>query len=185
MDGGLRFGVRILMLWGVVIPQIALGAYVGLANTELYDVYSVCGRAWPLSPMTDQHLGGLITWIPGRDDERDRCAGRVPALAARGCTRRYAAGRVGGLKAMQGHLWRYRAHWRTLLVGALLTLALAGCGSGPEWRLRDVSGLMSELEFELTRAADGQRVTEQAYRGKVTVLFFGFTNRPDICPVTL
>ncbi len=64
MDGGLGFGVRLLMLWAVMIPQIALGAYVGLANTELYDVYSVCGRAWPLSPMTDQQLGGLITWIP-------------------------------------------------------------------------------------------------------------------------
>ncbi len=64
LDGGLGFGTRILMLWMVMIPQIALGAYVGLANVELYDVYSVCGRAWPLSPMTDQRLGGLITWIP-------------------------------------------------------------------------------------------------------------------------
>ncbi|HKJ96016.1 MAG TPA: cytochrome c oxidase assembly protein [Gammaproteobacteria bacterium] len=64
LDGGLRFGTRIVMLWLVMIPQIMLGAYIGLSHSELYDVYSVCGRAWPISAMTDQRLGGLITWIP-------------------------------------------------------------------------------------------------------------------------
>jgi len=64
-DGGLGFGVRVLLLWAVMIPQIAIGAYIGLATGVLYDVYAVCGRAWPLSPLTDQQIGGLITWIPG------------------------------------------------------------------------------------------------------------------------
>lgn len=77
------------------------------------------------------------------------------------------------------------ARSRVLLITAALVMAVAGCSSEPEWRLRDVSGLMPELEFELTRAADGQQITAQAYEGKVTVLFFGFTNCPDICPVTL
>ena len=63
-SGGLGFGLRILLLWAVMIPQIVLGAHIGLADTILYDVYSVCGRAWPLAPMTDQQIGGLITWIP-------------------------------------------------------------------------------------------------------------------------
>lgn len=63
-SGGLGFGLRILLLWAIMIPQIVLGAHIGLADTILYDVYSVCGRAWPLAPMTDQQLGGLITWIP-------------------------------------------------------------------------------------------------------------------------
>ncbi|MEJ2059412.1 MAG: cytochrome c oxidase assembly protein [Gammaproteobacteria bacterium] len=58
------YGTRLLMLWGVMLPQIAIGAYIGLSNHVLYDVYSVCGRAWPIAPMTDQELGGLITWIP-------------------------------------------------------------------------------------------------------------------------
>ena len=62
--GGLSFGVRILLLWAIMIPQIVLGAHIGLAETILYDVYSVCGRAWPLAPLTDQQIGGLITWIP-------------------------------------------------------------------------------------------------------------------------
>lgn len=63
-DGGLGFGIRILMLWLVMIPQILLGAWIGLSRTELYDVYAVCGRAWPISPLTDQQIGGMITWIP-------------------------------------------------------------------------------------------------------------------------
>lgn len=63
-DGGVRFGGRILMLWFVMLPQIALGAWIGLNREELYDVYDVCGRAWPISPLTDQQIGGLITWIP-------------------------------------------------------------------------------------------------------------------------
>lgn len=62
--GGLGFGVRILLLWAIMIPQIILGAHIGLADGVLYDVYAVCGRAWPLEPLTDQQIGGLITWIP-------------------------------------------------------------------------------------------------------------------------
>ncbi len=62
--GALSHGVRISMLWAVMLPQIALGAYITLTQSSLYSVYSVCGRAWPISPMVDQQLGGLITWIP-------------------------------------------------------------------------------------------------------------------------
>jgi putative membrane protein len=48
----------------VMLPQLLLGAYLSLNNRILYDVYSVCGRLWPISPITDQQIGGLITWIP-------------------------------------------------------------------------------------------------------------------------
>jgi putative membrane protein len=37
---------------------------IALSSKILYNVYSVCGRAWPISPITDQEIGGLITWIP-------------------------------------------------------------------------------------------------------------------------
>lgn len=67
-----------------------------------------------------------------------------------------------------------------------MTALLASCGeSAPEFRTRDITGLMPELQFELTRAADGATVTGQDYRGRVTVVFFGFTNCPDVCPTTL
>jgi protein SCO1/2 len=38
--------------------------------------------------------------------------------------------------------------------------------------------------FTLTRQ-DGQPITEQAFRGKPTALFFGFTHCPEICPTTV
>jgi len=62
--GGMGFGARILMLWAVALPQIYLGAHIALSPTELFDVYAVCGRAWPVPPLEDQQIGGLITWIP-------------------------------------------------------------------------------------------------------------------------
>jgi putative membrane protein len=62
--GGLGHGSRIIMLWAITIPQIILGAHIALSKSVLYDVYNVCGRAWPISPIVDQELGGLITWIP-------------------------------------------------------------------------------------------------------------------------
>ncbi len=62
--GALSHGVRITMLWAVMLPQIFLGAYITLTKSPLYSVYSICGRAWPIDPMVDQQLGGLITWIP-------------------------------------------------------------------------------------------------------------------------
>lgn len=55
---------RVLILFIIMLPQIALGAYITLSGGVLYDVYDVCGRAWPIAPGTDQELGGLLTWIP-------------------------------------------------------------------------------------------------------------------------
>ena len=60
----MRYPVRILLLFIVMLVQIVIGAYIALSDKVLYDVYSVCGRAWPISPMTDQVIGGLTTWIP-------------------------------------------------------------------------------------------------------------------------
>lgn len=58
------YAARVLILFVVMLPQIALGAYIALSDADLYDVYDVCGRAWPLAPSTDQQIGGLLTWIP-------------------------------------------------------------------------------------------------------------------------
>lgn len=40
------------------------------------------------------------------------------------------------------------------------------------------------VPFQLV-AQNGQPVTEQAFRGKPTALFFGFTHCPEVCPTTL
>jgi putative membrane protein len=63
-SGSVGYGSRILMLCFVTLLQILVGAYITLHKAILFDVYAVCGRAWAISPLLDQQLGGLITWIP-------------------------------------------------------------------------------------------------------------------------
>lgn len=70
--------------------------------------------------------------------------------------------------------------WLTL---CLMVLAVAGCGS-EDWRTRSLEGLMPPLEFELVDG-QGERITEDSFEGRVTLMFFGYTFCPDICPVTL
>lgn len=59
-----NYGTRFMMIIGTTFPQILLGAFITLSTENLYKVYAVCGRAWPISPKTDQLYGGLMTWIP-------------------------------------------------------------------------------------------------------------------------
>ena len=60
----LSYGLRMLLLAAIMVPQIIIGARLAFSQQIVFDVYAVCGRAWPISPLTDQQLGGLITWIP-------------------------------------------------------------------------------------------------------------------------
>jgi len=60
----LGYGTRVLLLCIAALLQILLGAYIALHRSVLFEVYGACGRAWALSPLVDQQLGGLITWIP-------------------------------------------------------------------------------------------------------------------------
>lgn len=64
VGNALGYGKRILLLALVAIPQMILGAWIVFSRGMVYDVYEVCGRAWPMPPETDQLLGGLLTWIP-------------------------------------------------------------------------------------------------------------------------
>ena len=70
-----------------------------------------------------------------------------------------------------------------LVVVAALALLLSGCGEEP-WYGKEITGLMPELEFELTDES-GQSVTEAVFRGRPVAVYFGFTHCPDICPTTL
>ena len=71
--------------------------------------------------------------------------------------------------------------------GLILAAALALAACGPRdagWHTKDVTGLLPDLEFRMT-AADGRAVGAADFRGKVVLLFFGYTNCPDVCPTTL
>jgi protein SCO1/2 len=70
------------------------------------------------------------------------------------------------------------------IAALFLALLLVGC-SKPATHMTDISGAMPRLDFHLTRAPDGAPVTGQSYRGKVVVLYFGYTHCPDVCPTTL
>ena len=65
-----------------------------------------------------------------------------------------------------------------------LALMLMACG-GPSFHMTDISGAMPRLDFHMTRAGDGAAVSGETYRGRVTILYFGYTNCPDVCPATL
>jgi protein SCO1/2 len=49
----------------------------------------------------------------------------------------------------------------------------------------DITGVMPDLKFVMQRANDGAWVTQDSYRGKITLLYFGYTHCPDVCPATL
>jgi putative membrane protein len=59
------YGVRVALSLGVMFPQIIMGALIGLSDRDLYPYYSVCGRIFSsISALSDQHIGGIILWIP-------------------------------------------------------------------------------------------------------------------------
>ncbi len=53
------------------------------------------------------------------------------------------------------------------------------------WNSTDMTGALPQLEFTMTRASDGKTVTAANYRGKIALLYFGYTFCPDVCPTTL
>jgi protein SCO1/2 len=73
-------------------------------------------------------------------------------------------------------------------VAALLVagaFALAGCGAqSPKFKSSDVTGAAFGRDFALTDPA-GKPRTLADFHGKVVVLFFGYTQCPDVCPTTL
>lgn len=77
-------------------------------------------------------------------------------------------------------------HWLMLLMLALGASLLTGChrDDGVEWKLTNVSGHMPDLDFHLVDD-QGKNVSGQDYRGKVVLLYFGYTHCPDVCPLTL
>ena len=68
----------------------------------------------------------------------------------------------------------------------LLTLALllAGCDSRPQFVNTDISEAGYARDFALTDH-NGKPRTMADFRGRAVVIFFGYTQCPDVCPTTL
>jgi protein SCO1 len=67
----------------------------------------------------------------------------------------------------------------------IFSLLAAACGGEqPGFKSTDITGVEYGAKLELVDHAGRPRRLED-WRGKVVVLFFGFTHCPDVCPTTL
>jgi len=61
----ISYGARVALALGVMFPQIVLGAAITFSQSDLYPYYDLCGRLFPsISALNDQHIGGIVIWIP-------------------------------------------------------------------------------------------------------------------------
>ncbi len=73
------------------------------------------------------------------------------------------------------------------LTGLIFALVLSGFAPGPAraWNSTEMTGALPALKFTMTRARDGKTVTAADFKGKIVLLYFGYTFCPDVCPTTL
>jgi len=63
-------------------------------------------------------------------------------------------------------------------------LVLEACAKTEPTKLTNITGLIPDLEFELTDE-NNKQVTAKDYLGSTVAIFFGFTSCPEICPTTM
>ncbi len=79
---------------------------------------------------------------------------------------------------------------RGFLAGSLSALALAGCdrfssfSKAPTFFSTDITGAEFARRLELPDV-DGKPRTLADWKGRVVVVFFGYTQCPDVCPTTM
>ena len=61
----LHYGLRVLYLGLIVLPNTLLGAAITFSDGLLYSAYADVVQPYGLSLETDQQLGGLMLWVPG------------------------------------------------------------------------------------------------------------------------
>lgn len=79
----------------------------------------------------------------------------------------------------------FHARFRNRIFLSLCALWLVACAPpAPAFKATDISGVDWGGDFELT-AHTGKRMRVSEFRGKVVVMFFGYTHCPDVCAPTL
>ena len=71
------------------------------------------------------------------------------------------------------------------VIAAAFAIAIAACSQeGPKFQASDITGSPFGRELALTDHT-GKPRTLADFRGKAVVVFFGYTQCPDVCPTTL
>ncbi|MBV9881066.1 MAG: cytochrome c oxidase assembly protein [Gemmatirosa sp.] len=61
----LSYPGQMLYCFLMTIPMSVVAIYITMADRLLYPAYALAPRVWGMTPMDDQHYGGLVMWIPG------------------------------------------------------------------------------------------------------------------------
>lgn len=80
------------------------------------------------------------------------------------------------------HKPHYHLAARVLLL-ILMATGLGACG-GSGYQTKGIEGLLPDLDFRLT-SETGETITAADMEGAPTVVFFGFTHCPDVCPTAM
>lgn len=68
---------------------------------------------------------------------------------------------------------------------SLLIVGFLGCSPKPSFKNVDITGSTAFGNNFSLQDSNGNTKTMADYKGKVVVVFFGFTQCPDVCPTTL
>lgn len=75
--------------------------------------------------------------------------------------------------------------WRTAAALLCVSLLLSGCQKdAPQFKNTDITGASFARELSLTDQF-GKVRTLADFKGKAVVIFFGYTQCPDVCPTTM
>lgn len=66
-----------------------------------------------------------------------------------------------------------------------LPILLAACSHDLSPQDVSIAGMVPPLTLSMQDVNSGKPVTAADFRGKVTLLYFGYTNCPDVCPASL
>jgi protein SCO1 len=77
-----------------------------------------------------------------------------------------------------------RRSWGAWALSLVVPVAVLGCSAKPTFNGIDITGADYAQAFNLTDH-NGQSRSLADFRGKVVVLFFGYTQCPDVCPTSM
>ncbi len=73
----------------------------------------------------------------------------------------------------------------SLIAASILAFALLGCSPKASFTNVDITGSTAFGKDFILLDPDGKTRTLEDFKGKVVVMFFGYTQCPDVCPTTL